>query len=75
MSTLKKAKFAFETGENTWSTFQDVQYNPENLSVDQSASWNKQSASGGSSVSPIQFQSTNPRTLSMVGETLLTYHT
>lgn len=65
MSTLKKARFAFETGENAWGPFMDVQYNPENLSVDQSASWNKQSASGGSSVSPIQFQSTNPRSISM----------
>ena len=65
MSTLKKARFQFETGENAWGPFMDVQYNPENLSVDQSASWNKQSASGGSSVSPIQFQSTNPRSISM----------
>ena len=65
MSTLKKAQFQFETAENAWGPFMDVQYNPENLSVDQSASWNKQSASGGSSVSPIQFQSTNPRTISM----------
>ena len=64
MSTLKKARFQFETGENAWGPFMDVQYNPENLSVDQSASWNKQSASGGSSVSPIQFQSTNPRSIS-----------
>ena len=65
MSTLKKARFQFETAQDAWGPFMDVQYNPENLSVDQSASWNKQSASGGSSVSPIQFQSTNPRSISM----------
>lgn len=65
MTTLKKAQFQFETAENSWGSFMDVQYNPENLSVSQSASWNKQSSSGGSAVSPIQFQSTDPRTISM----------
>jgi hypothetical protein len=65
MTTLKKAQFQFEAAQDSWGPFMDVQYNPENLSVSQSASWNKQSASGGSAVSPIQFQSTNPRTISM----------
>ena len=64
-STLKKARFQFETAQDSWGPFMDVQYNPENLSVSQSASWNKQSATSGSAVSPIQFQSTSPRVISM----------
>ena len=64
--TLKKARFQFEeTTQDNFGEWIDVQYNPENLSVSQSASWQKQSASNGAAVSPIQFQSTNPKSISM----------
>ena len=64
--TLTKAQFKFEEEtQDKFGDWIDVQYNPENLSVSQSASWQKQSASNGAAVSPIQFQSTNPKSISM----------
>ena len=64
-ASLKKAKFQFEDAQDSFGQWMEVQYNPENLSVSQSASWQKQSASSGSAISPIQFQSTNPKSISM----------
>ena len=66
-STLKKAEFLFEQGtpDNWEANWMKVQYNPENFSMNQTTSWEKQPASGGSGISPLQFQSTEPRTITM----------
>lgn len=65
--SLQKAKFYFETreGDTLDSVFLAAQYNPENLSFSQGASWKKQDATSSKDVSPIQYQNTQPKSLSM----------
>ncbi|MEC7983797.1 MAG: LysM peptidoglycan-binding domain-containing protein [Myxococcota bacterium] len=65
--SLQKAKFYFENkeGDPLDKLFLAAQYNPENLSFSQGASWKKQDATVSKDVSPIQYQNTQPKSLSM----------
>ena len=64
-ATLQKALFLFEVSPNKFGNELHVQYNPENISVSQGTSWQKQSVSNNSGITPIQYQGTNPRVISM----------
>ena len=66
-ATLQKALFLFELAPSggTFGNELQVQYNPENISVSQGTSWQKQSVSNNSGITPIQYQGTNPRVVSM----------
>ena len=71
--SLKKAAFYIEdknlaeqdTLNKIGPNYLEAQYNPENLSFNQGASWKRREATLAKTVSPIQFQNTQPKTLSM----------